>query len=186
MEDKKTFSLSISKTNDDGTTSNVSLNTPYADEVMALLRLSGVAAPEASPSIEVVAEPHAMSPCGMEPEMVATEEYANEPNDTCYDNQAVSNFSLKRNMQKMNAVGNYRGDNKLGDVTESLEAKYQTFKKKQIRENDAHDAAIDNMKAKIQKQGNKVVGMTYNDKTGETTITFTDKKGTKRTTTVKK
>lgn len=186
MQDKKSYSLSISKTNDDGTTSNVSLNTPYADEVMALLRLSGVASPEAAPSIEVVSDPHTMEPCGMSPEVVATEEYANEPNDTCYDNQTVSNFSLKRNLQKMNSLGNYQGDTKLGDVTESLEAKYQTFKKKQIRENDAHDNAIENMKAKIQKQGNKITGLIHNEKTGETTITFTDKKGTKRSTIVKK
>lgn len=130
MEDKKTYSLSISKTNNDGTTSNVSLNTPYADEVMALLKLSGVAAPVAAPApIEVIADPHTMEPCGMETDVVATEEYANEPDDTCYDNQAVSNFSLKRNLQKMNNVGNYRGDTKLGDVTESLEAKYKAFKK---------------------------------------------------------
>ena len=140
MEDKKTYSLSISKTNDDGTTSNVSLNTPYADEVMALLRLSGVAAPAATPGpIEVVADPHAMEPCDVD--VVATEEYANEPNDTCYDTQAMSNFSLKRNMQKMNDVGNYRGDNKLGDVTESLESKYAAFKKKHLNE---ADGSLDN------------------------------------------
>ena len=131
MEDKKTYSLSISKTNNDGTTSNVSLNTPYAEEVMSLLKLSGVSAPVAAPGpIEVVADPHAMEPCGCDDmpgtDVVATEEYANEPNDQCYDNQTVSDFSLKRNLQKKNNVGNYRGDNHLG---ESLMAKYEEFKK---------------------------------------------------------
>ena len=125
MDDKKNFSLSISKTNSDGTTSNISLNTPYADEVMALLKLSGVTPPPMSP-VEVVADPHAMEPCGCEEEM-ATEEYANEPNAQTVDQQTPRDFGLKRNLQKKNDVGNYRGDNHLG---ESLMAKYQEFKKK--------------------------------------------------------
>jgi len=130
MENKKTFSLSISQTNNDGTTSNVSLNTPYAEEVMALLKLSGVAAPmPAIGSVEVVSDPHSMEPCDMAQDGIATEEYANEPDAQTMDQQTVSNFGLKRNLQKMNNVGNYRGDNHLGDVTESLMAKYKSFKK---------------------------------------------------------
>jgi len=42
MDNKKTYNLSISKTNDDGTSSNITLSTPYSDEVMSLLRLSGM------------------------------------------------------------------------------------------------------------------------------------------------
>ena len=84
--------------------------------------------------VEVVADPHAMEPCGcddMAPEVVATEEYANEPNAQTVDQQTPSDFGLKRNLQKKNDVGNYRGDNHLG---ESLMAKYQEFKKKELNE----------------------------------------------------
>ena len=130
MHDKKSYSLSISKTNDDGTTSNVSLNTPYAEEVMALLKLSGVASPMAATgSIEVISDPQSMEPCDMAHDGIATEEYANEPDAQTMDQQTVSNFGLKRNLQKRNNVGNPFVDNHLGDVTESLMTKYKSFKK---------------------------------------------------------
>lgn len=137
MEDKKTYSLSISKTNSDGSTSNINLNTPYSDEVMALLRLSGV--PNQGPEIDSMAsnkldtgtEVVAVAEPEIKHEVEFGEDYANEPDEMTASQQTNSEFALKRNLQRLNSRGKDGGDNRLGESAEKSKIALMTTEKLQ-------------------------------------------------------
>ena len=164
MDNKKTYNLSISKTNDDGTSSNITLSTPYSDEVMSLLRLSGMSptpAPVAvidaghEPSIEKVGMP--APAVDMEAGEEMDEDFANEPNPKTMSQQTSSEFSLKRNMQKLNNKGKDGGDNRLGEsVHNKLAEAYAIFKKKRLIENEVDTNVTPEEVAKENPVPNKV------------------------------
>ena len=137
MEDKKTYSLSISKTNSDGSTININLNTPYSEEVMALLRLSGVHNQESevdsvsSDNLDTGSEVVAVAEPEIKHEVEFGEDYANEPDEMILSQQANSNFALKRNLQRLNARGKDGGDNRLGESAEKSKIALMTTEKLQ-------------------------------------------------------